>query len=91
MEKLKDNQKLYPVVPLRGVTIFPDMTLHFDVARKFSVAALKHASGSGDEAFFVAQKDISVEHPTEEDFCRIGVVGEIKQILKRIRLNMLFT
>ena len=82
MEKIRVKQKLYPVIPLRGVTLFPGMTLHFDVMRKFSVAALKHASGSGDEAFFVAQKDISVEHPTEEDFCRIGVVGEIKQILR---------
>ena len=82
MEKLTNNQKLYPVVPLRGVTIFPDMTLHFDVARKFSVAALKHAGESGNLAFFVAQRDISVEKPAADDFYEVGVVGEIKQIIR---------
>ena len=82
MEKLNANQKLYPVVPMRGVTLFPDMTLHFDVARKFSVAALKHASRGGNEALFVTQKDISVENPTPDDFYAVGVVGEIKQIIR---------
>ena len=82
MEKIKVKQKLYPVIPLRGVTLFPGMTLHFDVMRKISVAALKHASSGGNEAFFVAQKDISVERPSAEDFYEIGVVGEIKQVLR---------
>ena len=82
MVKLSNNQKLYPVVPLRGVTIFPDMTLHFDVARKFSVAALKHAAEGGNVAYFVAQKDVSVEKPSTDDFYEVGVVGEIKQIIR---------
>ena len=82
MEKLTNNQQLYPVVPMRGVTLFPGMTLHFDVVRKFSVAALKHASEGGNLALFATQKDISVEKPKPGDIYELGVVGEVRQIIR---------
>ena len=67
---------------MRGVTLFPGMTLHFDVVRKFSVAALKHASEGGNLALFATQKDISVEKPKPGDIYELGVVGEVRQIIR---------
>lgn len=75
-----DNKNIFPMVPLRGVSLFPGMTLHFDVGRKSSLAALKNANGQ--ELFFVAQRDITVERPEAEDLYPVGVVGVVRQIIK---------
>lgn len=79
------NEKIIrniPIVPLRGIVIFPGMTLHFDVGRKYSLAAIKSAAASNKEVFFVAQKDISCENPEENDLYTIGVTGKIRQIIR---------
>lgn len=85
MENIKElNEKIgvFPVVPLRGVTLFPDMTLHFDVARKFSIRAIKKAVENEEELFFVTQRSIAVEKPGAEDLYPVGVVGTVTQIIR---------
>ena len=56
-----------PVIALRGLTIFPSVLIHFDVAREISAKALEEAMSSGSPVFLVGQKDISVEMPGEKD------------------------
>lgn len=71
-----------PLIPVRGIIIFPSMILHFDVARKRSAAALEAAMANGQQVFLAAQKDISVEKPGENDIYKIGTVARVKQMLK---------
>ncbi len=71
-----------PVVALRGIVLFPDMTLHFDVGRKESVAALKAAMNARQEVFFVTQKGYADEYPGLGDLYRIGVLGTVRQIVR---------
>lgn len=71
-----------PVVALRGLVVFPDMRLHFDVGRSKSVAALKAAMSGNQEVFLIAQKNIIDEDPTMDELYRIGVVASVKQVLK---------
>jgi ATP-dependent Lon protease len=67
---------------MRGLVIFPHMILHFDVGRDKSVDALKAAANGERKIFLVAQKDASVAEPTIDDVYKIGVVTEVRQILK---------
>ena len=71
-----------PVVALRGLVIFPEEKLHFEVGRKKSIAALKAAMANGREIFLVAQKSVSIEEPMPEDLFRIGVVASVQQVTK---------
>ena len=57
----------FPVIPLRGLVMFPDMVLHFDVGRKKSVAALKAAMNADQKIFLVSQKDAAVDEPRRRD------------------------
>ena len=70
-----------PLIPLRGLMVFPHMVLHFDVGRARSVAALEQAMTEDQQVFLVAQRDGEVEEPTMEDFCRVGTVAQIRQVL----------
>lgn len=70
-----------PVLPLRGMMVFPHMVLHFDVGRAKSVAALERAMMDDQHIFLVAQKDAEVEEPQQEDLCRVGTIAQIKQVL----------
>lgn len=71
-----------PIVALRGLTVFPGMRLHFDVGRKKSIAALKNAMNNDQRIFLVAQKDAGVNEPELDDLYEVGVVCEIKQMIK---------
>lgn len=71
-----------PVIPLRGLVVFPDMVLHFDVGRKKSVEALKNAMHTNQKVFLVCQKDASVDDPSIDDMFDIGVVCRIRQMLR---------
>ena len=71
-----------PIVALRGLTVFPGMNLHFDVGRKKSIAALKNAMNNDQRIFLVAQKDAGVNEPELDDLYEVGVVCEIKQMIK---------
>ncbi len=71
-----------PAVALRGITILPGMVSHFDVSRKKSIKAVEAAMRVDGRIFLVTQKDMNTEEPGEEDLYRIGVIAEIKQIIK---------
>ena len=71
-----------PIVALRGLTVFPGMNLHFDVGRKKSIAALKNTMNNDQRIFLVAQKDAGVNEPELDDLYEVGVVCEIKQMIK---------
>ena len=79
---LLDNLTELPVIPLRGLVVFPDMVLHFDVGRKKSVSALKTAMQDNQKVFLVCQKDAAVDDPGIDDVYEIGVVCHIKQMVR---------
>jgi ATP-dependent Lon protease len=70
-----------PVLPLRGMMIFPHMVLHFDVGRTKSVAALEKAMLDDQKIFLVAQKDTEAEDPNREDLYAVGTIAVVKQVL----------
>ena len=70
-----------PVLPLRGLMLFPNMVLHFDVGRQKSVMALERGMTDRQRVFLVSQKDESVEEPTWNDLCKVGTVAEIRQVM----------
>lgn len=71
-----------PAVALRGLVVFPDMTLHFDVGRKQSIAAVKHAMLTKQDLFLVAQTDLSEKLQDDSGLYKIGVVCEVKQVAR---------
>lgn len=77
-----NNFENIPVVPLRGLVVYPNMTLHFDVGRKKSVAALNTAMDTHQMIFLVSQIDSSIEDPSERDVYEVGVICKVKQMIK---------
>ena len=74
---------LLPLIPLRGITIFPNMIIHFDIGRERSIASLEEAMLKEGKIFLVTQKDPEIEVPSsKEDMYSIGTICKIKQILK---------
>ena len=71
-----------PALAMRGLVVFPKLVVHFDVARDKSTAALKVALAGDKKIFLTAQKDVTVDEPKIGDMYKIGVVAEIRQILK---------
>ena len=71
-----------PVIALRGLTVFPDLTLSFDVEREISIYALDSAMEGDRTIFLVTQREIATTTPTEEDLYTVGTVCRILQILK---------
>lgn len=71
-----------PLIPLRGLTIFPNMVLHFDVGREKSMAAIDKAMAIDETIFLVAQKELEIEEPEISDISTIGTICKIKQIIK---------
>ncbi|OPX42695.1 Lon protease 1 [Ruminiclostridium hungatei] len=74
--------KTLPLLPLRGLTVFPFMTLYFDVGREKSIKALEEAMINDQMIFLVAQKDASTDSPGEGDIFNIGTISKVKQLLK---------
>ena len=70
-----------PMIPLRGLSVFPNMVLHFDIGREKSINALEKAMVMNQYIFLAAQKDENTDLPTPEDFYHVGTVGKIKQML----------
>ncbi|MCM1134139.1 MAG: endopeptidase La [Clostridium sp.] len=73
---------MMPVIPLRGMTILPDIAIHFDLNREKSVQALEQAMAGGGKLFLTAQKDAGVENPKREELYEMGTVCVVKQITK---------
>ena len=83
MEKeLTLNRTVLPTIALRGLTVFPNVLIHFDVGRDISIRALEESMSSGQPVFLVAQKDITVEKPREEDLYTIGTISNVRQLLR---------
>jgi len=70
-----------PLVAMRGLVVFPEMVMHFDVAREKSINAIKAAYKSDKRVFLTAQKDVFIEEPEMKDLYRYGVIAEVRQIL----------
>lgn len=77
-----DVYKTVPAIPLRGLVVYPGMTLHFDVGRKKSIKALNSAMENDQLIFLVAQTDPSIDDPTGNDVFGVGVVCEVRQMMK---------
>ena len=74
--------EVMPAVALRGLTIFPNMIIHFDVSRQKSIIAVEQAMMQEQKLFLVAQKDMSVEEPVREEVYDIGTIACVKQVSK---------
>ncbi|HHT51231.1 MAG TPA: endopeptidase La [Eubacteriaceae bacterium] len=82
-EKIKEIKRYtLPLIPLRGMCIYPDMVIHFDVGRQKSILALEEAMVGDQLIFLVTQKEFEVEDPGQEDIYKIGTIAKIKQLLK---------
>ncbi len=75
-------RRTIPLIPLRGLSVFPHMVIHFDVGREKSIKALENSMVNDSYIFLCTQKDAKTEDPTEEEFYHIGTVSKIKQMLK---------
>ena len=80
--KKKTQPVSLPMLPLRGLMVFPHMVLHFDVGRKKSIAALERAMMEDQRIFLVAQRDIDVDDPGIDDIYHVGTIAAIKQVIK---------
>lgn len=81
-ETSTNRYQVLPLLPLRGISLFPGMLLSFDIERPMSLAALNAAMDADQCAVLVAQKDASVEEPGETDLYKIGTVCRIRQVLR---------
>ncbi|WP_163531067.1 endopeptidase La [Halobacillus ihumii] len=71
-----------PLLPLRGLLVYPSMVLHLDVGRDKSVQALEQAMMEDNEVFLVSQKEMNIDEPTAEDLYDVGTVATVKQMVK---------
>ena len=74
--------QILPLLPLRGVIVFPFMMMHLDVGREKSIKALEQAMLGNHQILLLAQKENEVEEPGAGDLYQVGTVAEIKQMLK---------
>lgn len=79
---MSEKLKTLPLIPLRGISIFPNMVMHFDVGREKSKAAIEAAMENKAEIFLSTQKDYEIEEPEFNDIYEIGTICRIKQIIK---------
>lgn len=77
-----DSIRAIPLLPLRGLLVFPNMVLHFDVGRDKSIGALEEAMVMDQKVLLVAQKDAKMDFPSEDEIYTTGTVAKIKQLLK---------
>ena len=76
-----ENKKL-PLIPIRGIGIFPDTMMHFDIGREKSINALEEAMLEDSDIFLTIQKEADIDSPKEDDFFEVGVICKIKQMIK---------
>jgi ATP-dependent Lon protease len=79
---LRTVVRVLPLLPLRGILVFPYMVIHLDVGREKSVHAIEEAMIQDRIIFLATQKEAQTDDPTEEDIYQIGTVAEVKQLLK---------
>jgi ATP-dependent Lon protease len=79
---MNQSEKIVPLLPLRGILVYPTMVLHLDVGREKSIRAIENAALDENLIFLATQKDVNVDQPTAEDLYTIGTLAKIKQTLK---------
>ncbi|HHY20277.1 MAG TPA: endopeptidase La, partial [Bacilli bacterium] len=78
----ENKKRIIPLLPLRGILVFPSMVLHLDVGRSKSVQALEKVMLDDHEILLSTQTEISIDEPTEEQLHKVGTLATIKQMLK---------
>ena len=81
-DKNIENGLVLNTIAMRGLVAFPKMIMHFDVSREKSVRAIERAVKEGGKIFLITQHEVYVENPKASDLYKVGVVAEIKQVLK---------
>lgn len=76
------NIEKMPMIPLRGIVVFPGMVTHFDCGRDRTIGAIEESEIRNSKVFLVSQKDEEVEDPTMDEIYAVGAIASIKQILK---------
>ncbi len=79
---MENKMQSLPMVALRGMTIMPGMTVHFDVSRPRSIAAIQEAMLNDQKLFMVTQKEVEIEEPEQKDLYEVGTIGTIRQMMK---------
>ena len=80
--KVERKELHLPTIALRGLVVFPNNLVHFEVGREKSIAAVEWAMANNSNVFLVAQKEMELSDPTQEDLFAYGVVAEVKQVLR---------
>lgn len=80
--KVNETIQILAVVVLRGMTILPDMAIHFDVSREGAIHAIEQAMLQDKKLFLVTQKDKKIENPGQGELYRIGTIASVKQVMK---------
>lgn len=78
----KSKGRRFPLLPLRGLLVYPSMVLHLDVGREKSVKALERAMVDDNLILLCSQSEVNIEEPTREDIFRMGTVAKVRQMLK---------
>ncbi|MBO2943959.1 endopeptidase La [Paenibacillus sp. F411] len=78
----KSKDRRFPLLPLRGLLVYPSMVLHLDVGREKSVKALEKAMVEDNLILLCSQSEVNIEEPTQEDIFRIGTIANVRQMLK---------
>ena len=81
-DKNMETDNIMYTVAMRGLVAFPKMVMHFDVSRDKSVAAIEKSLKKGGKLFLVTQHEAYIDNPKASDLYKVGVVAEIKQVLK---------
>jgi ATP-dependent Lon protease len=81
-EDMTEKKYILPMIPLRGLTIFPYMVLHFDIGREKSIRALEEAFMKNQLIFVTTQKEAEIEDPSIDDVYKVGTITKVKQMLK---------
>ncbi|MGL6173356.1 MAG: endopeptidase La [Cellulosilyticaceae bacterium] len=79
---MNKERKNMPLIPLRGITVFPNMIIHFDIGRDKSLKAVETAMLNDEKLLLVAQKDTNVDEPTREDLYDVGTIVHVRQVVK---------
>ncbi|AEM78190.1 endopeptidase La [Thermoanaerobacter wiegelii] len=79
---MTEKKYILPMIPLRGLTIFPYMVLHFDIGREKSIKALEEAFMKNQLIFVTTQKEAEIEDPSIDDVYKVGTITKVKQMLK---------
>ncbi|MGH1042480.1 endopeptidase La [Bacillus wiedmannii] len=82
MSSMNTNERIVPLLPLRGVLVYPTMVLHLDVGRDKSIQALEQAAMDENIIFLAMQKEMNIDNPKEDDIYSVGTVAKVKQMLK---------